>query len=267
MAGACLALCWAGCAVGRRLGVVLGVVFVVFVVFCGGAVGSVVNRFLGPPISEVPAGEHVAVSGALNSVNAMTVDSGHLFVAEANEVEGGFRLDEFAVGGSRELVAQLATEPGRELDVVGVAVGHGTGEPLVYVAKSQVVAGEKKLVLAVYGLSGGLKAVWTGAGTPNGTFTCLTATRGLCSVLKGVAVDNSVQTEDWARNDVYVATLSQERPAEYNVVDVMQPEEGGRIANRSCYRRCCSLPNEPVPSAGHRTSDRLPNRRVWRSTR
>ena len=215
--------------VGGRLGVVVGVTVGV-TVFCGGAMGAVINRFLAPPISEVPTEEHgkkVAVAGPLNGVNAMAVSAGRLFVEEVNEIEGGFRLDEFESGGLREFLSQIHTEAGTAGDVnaLGVAVGEVAGEPEVFAAKSEVLGGKKQLVVAVYGMSGVLKASWTGAGTPNRTFTCETEAHGLCSLLTGVAVDDSSRVEDWAAGDVYVATLSKERP-EFDAINVMRPGAG-----------------------------------------
>ena len=99
-----------------------------------------------------------------------------------------------------------------------MAVGTGTGEREVYVG--QQTDGGIAGVVWVYGQSGTLQATWTGADTPLGSFAGGTG---------GLAVDESTSAMDPAKGDVYVASSAQAGyPAADNVIDVFQPEAGGK---------------------------------------
>ncbi len=164
----------------------------------------------------VPAGSGAPVTGPVSGLGSMTVDSGHLWVAEHIEgTSGTFRVDEFdAVTGA--FVSQLPQESGFEELGLGVAVAHGS----VYVTADQVPGGTGGL--AVFSEAGSLLSTWTGAHTPTGPFA---------PGAFDVAVDRSVSSP--AAGSVYVADERQ------RVVDVFRPEGVG---------------NEPPvaePSAGH----------------
>jgi hypothetical protein len=180
--------------------------------------------------SEVPAEgplhEPVGLPGPLTLISSMTVDSGHLWIAEdANE--GKSRLDEFdATTGA--FISQLDHSEGYGTD--GIAVGHATGEGQVYVGEGPAVA--------VFGEAGGLKETWTGAGAPCGSFG---------GEVTDVAVDNSTSLSDWAAGDVYVDVSSQ------HVIDVIRPEAGGKA---KCVAQLTGIsPSEPFESPYHLAVD------------
>ena len=81
-------------------------------------------------ITEVPAGGGVAVPGPVTAIDSMTVDAGHLWVAEHIEGTGGSRVDEFDAG-SGVFVSQFPQSAGLRTTALGVAVGHATGEGVV----------------------------------------------------------------------------------------------------------------------------------------
>src|SRR5215472_9980070 len=89
------------------------------------AQAAIVHDFLSQ-ISEVPAtgpkGEAVPLPGPLSAPGSMTVDSGHLWVAERVEGTGNVRLDEFSTAGG--FLSQPFHAGGYGLNV---AVGHLLG--------------------------------------------------------------------------------------------------------------------------------------------
>ncbi len=118
-----------------------------------------------------------SVLGPLGQVNALTIapgllpgEAGSLWVAEQRE-EGGVdeRVDTFndATGGC---VGQLENVSSLQKAFFGgIAVGVHTGEREVYVGTiGQQGVGEA--LVAVFGPSGKLQGVWTGADTPDGSF-------------------------------------------------------------------------------------------------
>jgi hypothetical protein len=176
-------------------------------VFAGvSAQAAVIHEYL-PEASQaltegVPASSGAPVTGPVGALGPMTVDSGHLWIAEYH---GLFRVDEFddVTGG---FVSQLPQVPGFYEVGLGVAVGHGT----VYVGAAGVPGGESGL--AVFSEAGVLQATWTGASTPPGSF-------GSTPSLFDVAVDRSAA--GLARGSVYVVDERQ------HVVDVFGPEVAG----------------------------------------
>jgi hypothetical protein len=142
---------------------------------------------------EGPLKEVVPQPGPLLSVEAMTVDQGHLWLAE--DVEGGvgaFRVDEFN-SGSGAFEAQLP-QTSAVHNVDAIAAGHATGGRELYVGAHEV----STPVVALFGASGALQTTWTGAATPGGSFQ---------PGVTGVAVDGrGSSVGDWAAGDVYVAT-------------------------------------------------------------
>jgi WD40-like Beta Propeller Repeat len=182
----------------------------------------------------VPAGPGVLVSGGLSGVNALTVDSGHLWIAEKIEGSSTTRVDEFD-GGSGGFAGVQLNETGSlgQLNQ-SVAVGHVTGEEEVYVDGVNESAG----VVGVFGSSGALQSVWSGAGVPGGRF----------SGVSGVAVDGFGNVlEDWAAGDVYVAETFG------GAVDVFKPVAGGGEPAKPVARltgTCAapgSCPGEEIP--------------------
>ncbi len=147
---------------------------------------------------EGPHGEMVALPGPLLNMEGMTVNSGHLWVAEEVPLAGS-RVDEFdALTGAFlaqpvEVEVKSASEPRSGFGLgygVGIAVGHGTGEPSVY------VAGETKGVstLSLFDEAGTPQATWRGLATPGKSF----------GSVSGVAADNSTSPLDGSRGDVFV---------------------------------------------------------------
>jgi|SRR5580692_1676506 hypothetical protein len=156
-------------------------------------------------ITEVPESSGVPVTGPLAEVNAMTVDSGHLWLAESDtldEHDVRYRTDEFNAS-TDTFESQLAQpSPALPGEPNGVAVGHGTPEPQVYVSYRYGEVG-------VFSEAGALLGRWTGADTPETAF----------AEADGVAVDNSL---DLDRGDVFVSNCPK------NVVDVFEPQAGGK---------------------------------------
>jgi hypothetical protein len=152
----------------------------------------------------VPASEpEPVITGPLGEANGLTVDEGHVWIAE-KDLEST-RVDEFGAE-TGVFEAQLAQAPSLgELDR-GVAVGHVTGAREVYAASSGA--------LGVFGPSGDLQDAWTGFSEGG-------------AELNGVAVDNTTGSlTDWAAGDVYVAS-GVEGGGGLNVVDVFVPLAGG----------------------------------------
>lgn len=163
-------------------------------------------------IGEIPAvgphGEQIAQPGPLQKMESMTVDSGHLWVAEMNG--GGSRVDEFDATTGAFLGQPVHVESpiyGEDAGT-GIAVGHGPGAPAVYVGGQS--GGP---VVSVFDEAGTLVKNWTGTSTPGGSFG---------GSVRGVAVDNSTDPLDAGKGDVYVAVAS--NPA---VIDVFHPEVNG----------------------------------------
>ncbi len=158
---------------------------------------------------EVPANSGVALPGPVTSVNAMAVDSGHIWIAEGISGTGSFRVDEFS-SNTGAFVSQLAHSENYSPEYLGLAVGHlaGEPEPQLYVAEY-----ESGPFVGVYGESGTKQAHWTGAQTP---------AKSWGGAIENLAVDNSASLTDWAVGDVYVVD-----PGE-DAVDVFHPEAGGK---------------------------------------
>jgi hypothetical protein len=206
----------------------------------------VVHKYLSPQITEVPASSGASVPGPLGNPSSMTVDSGHLWVAEQfNSATSNYRVDEFdaATGG---FVSQLPQVPSLSFLSQGVAVAHGTGE--VYVGGD--AAGTYEGRVAVFSGAGGLLGVWTGVDTPGAAkaFGCF----GCAGLTGGVAVDNSATSP--ASGDVYVIAPEQ------GLVDVFKkPEVGGKEpfeANVAQLTGTCPVegttcePAEVIPFSG-----------------
>ena len=159
--------------------------------------------------NSIPANSGAPLPGVLTSPTSMTVDSGHVWIAEHIEGFGSFRVDRFDAA-TGEFISQFAHSQVGNPEYFGVAVGHLAGEPEPQVYLSEYEGGPS---VGVYSESGVKRATWTGAETP---------TKSWGSVLTDLAVDNSASLADSAAGDVYVAD-----PAN-KVVDVFPPQAGGK---------------------------------------
>ncbi len=166
-----------------------------------------------PPITEVPAACPGASSpGSLGEPDGMTVDEGHLWVAE--NVFGTARTDEFDATSPFACERQLShIDGGRPFG--GTAVGHATGEEQVYVGYNG------GYVVVSNGESGATLAEWPEPG--GGSIGFLAGVVGVAVDNNGVAADNApADSSDWAAGDVLVAVNGSQ-----HVVDVLKPKAGG----------------------------------------
>jgi hypothetical protein len=158
-----------------------------------------------------PHGETVALPGPVRRMESVTVDSGHVWVAEDEGVTHPSRIDEFDAA-SGAFVAQpvhvVAPASGYGYGYgEGIAVGHGTGEAAVY-AGGQV---NSVSVVSVFNEAGALRGTWNGEATPSGSFGTIFEEPGrVAGTVTGVAVDNSESVLDPSRNDVAVADPTQD---------------------------------------------------------
>jgi hypothetical protein len=167
--------------------------------------------------AEGPHGEEVAVHGPL-SVNgaSMTIDAGHLWIAElagtSGHGEGQFyEVDEFDASTGAFISQLTSSHEAPRYGAYGIAVGHATGEARVYIGDTLDFRGEEPAV-AVFDTSGPEK-IWTGADTPAKSFGT--------SPLGDVAIDNSTNPLDEHKGDIYVSVPSQ------GVIDIFSPAADG----------------------------------------
>jgi hypothetical protein len=178
--------------------------------------------------NEVPANSDVALPGPVTSLNSMTVDAGHLWIAEDIEGTNNFsRVDEFNAATGGFIAQPLHSETDQFL---AVAVGHGSGEPEadLYVAEFS----ENQAAIGVYSEAGSKRATWSGAQTSAGPFPS-----GTISVIQGLAADNSGSLSDSAAGDVYVPVPGQK------VIDVFKPEAGGAEKYVTQLTGTCATPS------------------------
>jgi WD40-like Beta Propeller Repeat len=194
--------------------------FAVSLAFAAGlADAAVTHDFLPEPskkISEgVPEGAGVLVTGPLSGVNSLTVDEGHLWIAERFEGQGGpgkeSRVDAFDAATGSFLLPQLNETSSLGALAEGIAVGHSNLETDVYVGTRDRATFNG--VVAVFTPAGSLQATWTGADTPSKSFDEFG--------VSDVAVNNRA-FGDWPAGDVYVVNSHE------GVVDVFKPEAGGQ---------------------------------------
>jgi hypothetical protein len=160
--------------------------------------------------TEGPQGKHVPAPGPLIQPRGLTVDSSELYVADRFE---NSRLDKFDAS-SGAFVSQFVQLPPPAYDLrQSVAVGHETGEAETYVIGDERGSTEIEGLVAVFGPTGALQAVWKGTDTPSKAFNCFD-----CGAPGGIAVDSSTSL---AQGDVYVSVPT------HGVVDVFKPEPGG----------------------------------------
>jgi hypothetical protein len=179
-------------------------------VFSGAQAGAAITHEYISQITEVPVVAGAPLPGSLSELDSMTVDSGHLWVAEhVAGIQSG-RVDEFDAS-TGAFVSQFPQVSNLEEMAGGIAVGHATGSARVYVgALDEAQEGR----VGVFSETGALLETWTGAQTPKEKAF---GADGISSV----AVDNSSNIADWAAGDVYVADTVED------VVDVFKPEVGG----------------------------------------
>ena len=185
----------------------------------------VTHKYLSQQITEVPAGSGAALTGPL-ATEALTVDSGELYVADGYQSAANGRQDVFN-DSSGAFVSQLPQVPGVGYPLgalgysyQGIAVGHATGETEVYVGGDELKKGAKPSEdviegsVAVFSAAGVLQSVWKGADTPAGAFG------GFNRNAQGaIAVDDS--GNPLTKGDVYVLSPEQ------GVVDVFEAKAGG----------------------------------------
>jgi hypothetical protein len=182
---------------------------------CGASpAGAAITHKLLGPVAEVPAtgphGESIILPGPIGEVQALAVNSGHLWVAD--RVSSGIRLDMFKAS-SGEFESQVALPKGTEGFSLegGIAFGEANGEAVTYLGIERGIE--------VLGESGSRLATWTGAHTPSGPF----------SFPASVAVDNdTVNPSDWASGDVFVAPYRVGTATNQSEVDIFKPEAGGQ---------------------------------------
>jgi hypothetical protein len=180
---------------------------------------ALIHEYLPPEITEVPKGcgasesEPPCISGPLVGFGRMTVDSGHVWVAEGKD------LDEFEAS-TGVFLAQFPGEPSVSYSpsgAGGIAVGQPAGgEPLIYAQQS---SGGKEAV-AVLSEKGALEATWTGAETPPKSF----------GMMKGVAADDSTEALDEGKGNVYVIGFKENERSGAAIepaVDVFRPGASG----------------------------------------
>ena len=187
------------------------VVLVALCALCGvlalgvvGAGAAVTHDYLSQ-ITEVPAGPGVSAPGPLGAMESMSVDSGHLWIAEV-----GSRADEFDASTGAFVSQLVPTKATPFSSEGGIAVGHATGQAEIYAGAENESGGS---VVAVFSEAGALQATWTGADVPGGSFG---------GAIRDVAIDNSTSLLDEGRGEVYVAVPSR------HVIDVFHPEAGGK---------------------------------------
>jgi hypothetical protein len=183
-----------------------------------------ISKALAHGVPESATSQEAAIKGPLGNVKALSVESGHLWVAD--RIEGfGTRVDKFDANSGEFLPPQLREEGGASSFETGVAVGHALGEEQIYVGAGKEGASAVESVVAVFGPAGELQAIWTGTNTPNKSFSNRNGER--IAVITGVAVDSSSGKE--TSGDVYVATNTLGAPESqaFNVIDVFSPVAGG----------------------------------------
>jgi hypothetical protein len=161
---------------------------------------------------EVPAGSGAPLFGPMTAAGAMTVDSGHVWIAE--RINGGPFIGEYRVdkynSATGAFISQFAHSQSNHNQYLDVAVGHLASEPEPQVYLAEYEGGPS---VGVYSESGAKQATWTGAETP---------AKSWGGLIYSLAVDNSASLTDWAAGDVYVADVANK------VVDVFHPEAGGK---------------------------------------
>jgi len=134
----------------RGLGLVCAMVGTL-VLWGAGAQAAVTYEYLSQ-IREVPVSSGAQLTGPFSGVNAMTVDSGDLWVAEQVEGTKSSRVDVFDASGG--FLAQLNETAGLEELFHGIGVGHATGKTQVYVGATERIVNNHEGRVAVFAATG-----------------------------------------------------------------------------------------------------------------
>ena len=182
----------------------------VLVLLSGSARAAFTHEFLPKPSAAIGEG---APEG-LPEPHSMTVDSGELFLAGGGAEDNRLLKFDAFLGA---FLSQFPAVPSLFYLHQGVAVGHATGEPQVFIGGDvEGAKGAEGGALGVFDASGAaLAEPWKGAHTASGGFGCFE-----CDGAGDVAVDNSPSLS-WPSGDVYVAD------PEHAVVDVFKPGPSG----------------------------------------
>lgn len=176
----------------KGLVAVVGGALTIMLVTTASAQAFVFHKYLSTPhITELPASSGAPLPGPVTELDSMTVDNGHLWIAEHMAGTSNYRIDEFDAE-TGAFMAQIfhGTTEYRE----GIAVGHSTGTPQIYVGD--------KTGVGVLSESGAVLKEWTGF-----------------SKVQDVAADNYTSGSDPASGFVYVLDGS--------TLDVFKPEAAG----------------------------------------
>jgi hypothetical protein len=195
----------------KWLTIVLGCLLVMSVVgwVVPAARAETTHAFL-KTITEVPASSGAASTGPFFQPQAITVDSGHLYVADGGNENGRVDIFDDTTGA---WLSQFEATPSLSFLREGIALGHSTGETETYVGADESGSGR----IAVFNAAGHLQGTWDGSDTPAKEFGCFE-----CNGPGDVAVDTSTSFSDPDAGDVYVSVPGQ------SVVDVFRPLAGGK---------------------------------------
>lgn len=203
----------------RRLPLIVAIVLGALIVLAerpgSQAAGAVTHDYLFQ-MTGVPTGAGVALPGPFTEMDAMTVDSGRLWIAEHVNGTTNYRVEQFNASTGAFVSELEQPNPSLLYFDQGIAVGHSTGEAQLYLGADAYPEGNADGAVIAYNAAGQQQGVWNGADTPNGDFGCFE-----CEGRGDIAVDGSAAIGDWAAGDVYVSA-----PV-HRVVDVFKPTVGG----------------------------------------
>jgi hypothetical protein len=212
--------------IARRLGLagLVGVCALAGILVPGVAHADMLHPYLSTPSSEITAGVRAgtkvgsaeALTGPVYGVNQMTIDSGHLWLAEFIP-EGELRVDEFDAA-TGAFVSQLPSQPPgvQDMGILGIAVGHEAGKAQIYLGAAEHGEGR---VIAV-SETGALLSTWTGSAV--GGFG-----EGEGAVNDVAVDDNTEPLVDAAAGDLYVVD------GKHQVVDVFKSEADGQEPSKA----------------------------------
>ena len=203
-----------------RVLAVLACMVIVLAVAAGSAGAETTHGFLPEPTEKLGEGAPVGcgascVPGRLGHVLSVDVVGGHVWVGDEAEGSSQGRIDEFDDSSPWSFVGPQIDPAGGVSDIGShIAVGAVGSEEQVYTDAEH----EGQSGIGVFGsATGKLLGFWSGANTPNKSFTELAGQT--VGVLSGVAVDRSSNPS--SEGDVYVST--RDHPG-FRVVDVFAKE-------------------------------------------